>query len=749
MSRLIVLAGLTASLFVPSQVRSQERDDWQPAPAPLLTRWAADVSPHAVHPEYPRPQLVRPRWLNLNGLWQFAPAEAEQAPPLDRDLDQRILVPFPVESALSGIGQQHERVWYRRTFRVPDEWRGQRLLLHFGAVDWEARVVVNGRHVGTHRGGYDPFTFDITAALRVGEEQELVVGVFDPTDDGNQPHGKQVKKPRGIYYTPTTGIWQTVWLEPVPAASIESLRLVPRVAEAHLQITSLGRGSIGDHQIEAVAFDGDTEVGRVRGPVGKALQLPVPQPKLWSPDDPHLYDLRVRLFEGDRPIDEVTSYFGMREVGLVQGEQGAQLALNGEAVFQVGPLDQGFWPDGLYTAPTDEALRFDVEITKQLGFNMTRKHVKVEPARWYYWCDKHGLLVWQDMPHGHKASRDPQQFELELRRMIESLHHHPSIVMWVIFNEGWGQHDTERLTAWAKEFDPSRLISSASGWHDKGVGDVVDMHAYPGPGMPAVESNRAAVLGEFGGLGLPVPEHAWVEKTWSYRDMADSHQLTLGYVSLLEETWRLHRESGLSAAVYTQLTDVEGEINGLLSYDRAVLKVDRSRAAAANRGRFPTQRVVLPTSEDEGQTYRYTFSSPGNNWHKPDFDDSSWQSGPGGFGTPETPGSVVHTRWDTREIWLRRPFQWQGDPPRDLVFRLHHDEDVEIYLNGVHAASIRGYTTSYRQTFPLPTEAVDALQAGRNVLALRCKQTGGGQYIDLGIVELVFDEQDESAGSGN
>jgi hypothetical protein len=716
----------------------------------LTTRWARDVKPDRPHPEYPRPQLVRPDWLNLNGLWQLAFAKGGEAAPLGKDLPDRILVPFPVESALSGVMKPAERLWYRRHFTVPREWAGRRVLLHFGAVDWEATVYVNGTNLGSHRGGYDAFSFDVTDALKKGGEQELVVGVYDPTDRGTQPRGKQVRKPEGIYYTPTTGIWQTVWLEPVPAVSIESLKIVPDVDAGKVRVTVKTRGEAAGYGVRVVATAAGTGVTEATGPAGKDIELSIPRPKLWSPDSPFLYDLAVELRTGKEPLDRVESYFGMRKIEVgPDGKGTTRLLLNGKFVFQVGPLDQGFWPDGLYTAPTDEALKYDIEITKKLGFNMTRKHVKVEPLRWYYWCDKLGLLVWQDMPSGDKSvrvgqpdlKRSPEsarQYELELRRMIDGLHNHPCVVCWVVFNEGWGQFDTGRITAWTKGHDPTRLVDCASGWNDRKVGDVHDIHDYRGPSSPPPEPKRAAVLGEFGGLGLGVDGHTWAKKTWGYQGTGSKADLTRKYERLLQGVWKLKDERGLSAAVYTQITDVETEANGLLTYDRAVIKVDEARVAAANRGDFsrvPQAVEVVPTSQKEGLAWRYTLQKPAEGWFKADFDDTTWKEGVGGFGTKGTPGAVVRTVWKTDDIWLRREFVLPKGPFTDLHLSLHHDEDAEVYLNGVLATKVPGFTTDYEEVRISP-KARAALRPGKNVIAIHCKQTKGGQYIDAGLVDL-------------
>ncbi|MGH7221908.1 MAG: glycoside hydrolase family 2 protein, partial [Gemmataceae bacterium] len=584
--------------------------EWQPAKGPLMTRWAKDVKADKPHPEYPRPQMVRKEWRNLNGLWQFAFAKKDEATPIGKDLSERILVPFPVESALSGVMKHSDRLWYRRLFTVPKEWKDQRVLLHFGAVDWEAKVWVNGKEIGSHRGGYDAFTFDITDALKKDGEQELIVGVWDPTNASTQPRGKQVNKPGGIFYTPTTGIWQTVWIEPVPKVHIDEIRIVPDVDHELARISVRATGVKAGDRVRIMYSDGKSESVAGDGLIQDML-VGFTNPKLWSPESPVLYDLRVELIHGGEggTIDRITSYVGMRKISVGPDDKGVtRLLLNNKPYFMVGPLDQGFWPDGLYTAPTDESLKYDIEITKKLGFNMARKHVKVEPARWYYWCDKLGLLVWQDMPSGDKSiggkspdlKRTPEsakQYELELKHMIDGLRNHPSIVMWVVFNEGWGQFDTARITAWTKKYDPSRLVNCASGWTDRGVGDVHDIHVYPGPGSPKPESKRAAVLGEFGGLGLKVDGHTWEQKTWGYRGASSKADLTRKYEKLLAGVHKLKEQPGLSAAVYTQTTDVETEANGLLSYDRAVVKVDLERVAAVNKGdlsRVPQSFVVVP-----------------------------------------------------------------------------------------------------------------------------------------------------------
>ncbi|UCF32637.1 MAG: chitobiase/beta-hexosaminidase C-terminal domain-containing protein [Phycisphaerales bacterium] len=596
--------------------------EWKPAEGRLMTQWARDVTPANVLPSYPRPQMVRDRWLNLNGLWEFAITEKDVQRP--KVFPERILVPFPVESALSGMMKridENHRIWYRRMFTLPDEWKSDHVLLHFGAADWETTVYLNGHSIGTHRGGYDGFHFDISDHLTKQEEQELVVSIWDPTDVGGQAVGKQKTKPGGIWYTPTSGIWQTVWLEPVPTTYIASLRMTPDVDAACLMLNAKTEGGRESSRVEAIVSSDGREIARTTGGPGTAMRLSIPRPKLWSPHSPFLYDLRVILKtpQGEQ-LDQVDSYFAMRKISLGQDEHGVtRMLLNGEPLFQIGVLDQGFWPDGLYTSPTEEALRYDVESTKRMGFNLARKHVKVEPDRWYYWCDRLGLLVWQDMPNArNEGIGDKEQFERELTRMIEGLHNHPCIVMWVPFNEGWGQYDTSRIVNLIKSIDASRLVNNASGWHDKSVGDVHDIHAYPGPDSPKPEPSRAAVLGEFGGLGLRVKDHSWHDEGWGYALLEDREGLAARYEELLEEIYRLRKKPGLSAAVYTQLTDVETESNGLLTYDRAVVKIDADRVATANDGYMPP-RLVGPSEifvdetgieldcVKEGATIRYTL----------------------------------------------------------------------------------------------------------------------------------------------
>jgi Glycosyl hydrolases family 2, sugar binding domain/Glycosyl hydrolases family 2/Glycosyl hydrolases family 2, TIM barrel domain len=713
---------------------------WEPAQGPLATRWAKDVSPERVWPEYPRPQMVRDNWVNLNGLWSYAiRPDGEDEPSA---WDGEILVPFAVESALSGVKKAvhpHERLWYRRSFSKPELSDGQRALLHFGAVDWKCTVWVNGEEVGEHTGGYDPFSFDITGALEEGEN-EIVVAVSDPTDTGNQPRGKQVLAPRGIMYTAVTGIWQTVWLETVPKRHVKSLKITPNVDNGSVTVAT-NATSVGTVRLRVLSDQ--KPIATVTADSADTVQVAIPDAKLWSPDKPFLYDLQVELLDGEKVVDAVESYFGLRKIEVKKDADGInRLWLNNEVVFQYGPLDQGWWPDGLYTPASDEAMKYDIEMTKRLGMNMARKHVKYESDRWYYWCDRLGLLVWQDMPSGTAArtSESRANFRRELQAMIDALVNHPSIVMWVPFNEGWGQHDTPEVVAWLGEYDPTRPINEASGWHDRGSGDISDMHSYPGPGMREPEAERVVVLGEFGGLGMPVSGHTWQdEENWGYVSYTEKDALTDAYVNLLTEMRPLIGR-GLAAAVYTQTTDVEIEVNGLMTYDREVVKLDEGKITEAARKLYrpaPRLRTLAETSRSTAQAWRYSTEQPSEGWQQPDFDDSAWKSGPGGFGTEGTPGAVVRTTWDSPDIWLRRTFALDELPePGELMLEIHHDEDAEVYFNGKLVRTLRGYTQGYRPA-ALANDARDALQVGQNVIAVHCRQTGGGQYIDVGLIEIV------------
>ncbi len=613
-----------------------------PSAGAMLTPWGERVSAASVWPEYPRPQLRRDEWVSLNGSWQYA--IRPRAAPMPADWDGEILVPFPVESRLSGVARRvgpEDRLWYRRTLSVPAEWAGQRVVLHFGAVDHEAAVWIGGAFVGAHRGGFDPFSLDVTDFLGP-REAELVVGVWDPTSRGEQPRGKQHLNPQGIWYTPVTGIWQTVWLEPLPMDNhIAELRIAPDLAAAAVDVeVLLGRPTRNPGlAVRLRVLEAGAEVASVIAAPDRRVRLSLGSVRPWSPSQPFLYDLVAELVPVDNPlpednearrlaslhrqvplrgveeaqryaaavvagepVDRVTGYFGMRSIAVGRHPLSDRptLLLNGSAEFQLGTLDQGWWPDGLHTPPSDEAIVHELEFLKAAGFNMLRKHIKVEPARYYYHCDRLGLLVWQDMPSGFlpaqfiapndegeglRQSGAIEQYELELRRMIDHLRAHPSIVMWVIHNEGWGQFDTARLAGWVKTLDPQRLVNAASGWLDVETGDVRDHHDYGElPAAPAPHLERALVLGEYGGIGWPLDGHLWEpdQRNWGYQTYHSAEAVRDAYRAKTEAVIALRREAGLAAAVYTQTTDVEGEVNGLLTYDRRVEKLPRDWLAAVH-----------------------------------------------------------------------------------------------------------------------------------------------------------------------
>lgn len=572
---------------------------WAPAGDRIKTEWAEKVDPSNVLPEYPRPIMQRTEWQNLNGLWNYAIRPTGEPEP--QTFDGEILVPFAVESSLSGVQKRvgdNNELWYNRNFTVPSKWKDKKILLHFGAVDWKADVWVNDIKVGQHTGGYTPFSFDITPALVKGENK-LVVKVWDSTDRSYQPRGKQVNNPEGIYYTPVTGIWQTVWLEPVAPEYIENIKSTPNIDNGTLTVDVSTQTR--DAWIEIRVLDGDEVVSTAKALAGQPLQLNIPNAKLWSPESPFLYNLEIALVRNGKVIDQVSSYTAMRKYTTRRDKNGiVRLQLNNQDIFQFGPLDQGWWPDGLYTAPTDEALVYDIKKTKDFGFNMIRKHVKVEPARWYTHCDQLGIIVWQDMPSGGnsprwinqryfdgvEAVRSPESeanYRKEWKEIIDYLYNYPCIGVWVPFNEAWGQFKTVEIAQWTKEYDPSRLVNPASGGNFYTCGDMIDLHNYPEPKLYLYDAQRSTVLGEYGGIGLVVKGHIWeADRNWGYVQFNSSDEVTAEYIKYAKQLKDLIYK-GFSAAVYTQTTDVEGEINGLMTYDRKVVKMNEEQIRKINQ----------------------------------------------------------------------------------------------------------------------------------------------------------------------
>ena len=594
------------------------KSSWAPAGERIKTRWAAEVSPKNAHPEYPRPQMVRKGWKSLNGLWKYAITTAD-AHSFDKP-DGKILVPFALESSLSGVAGRltaDDALWYERSFKVPCRWRRKDVLLHFGAVDWKCEVWVNGRSVGTHQGGYTAFAFNITKYLKKGRNT-LMLKVLDATDNDLQPIGKQVLDTSrgGIYYTAVSGIWQSVWMEAVDGAGyIRDYKVASDIDAGTLTVTPLVEGN-GELKVElikgGVGYDtekpGRKVLDKKKIAAGESAVFELKDAQLWSPESPYLYGIRISLKNGGKTIDKVNAYTGVRKISVLADAEGhKRLALNNKIHFEFGPLDQGWWPDGLYTAPTDEALKYDLVRTQDYGFNMLRKHIKIEPARWFYYCDQLGMLVWQDMPcsarykerwwwaqgvdtydAGFSDQLSPEareNFIAEWKEIIDKHDKYACIVVWVPFNEAWGQFETEKIVDLTRELDPSRLINQASGgnWISGGVGDILDSHHYPNPKMRIWDPELVNVLGEFGGIGLPVEGHTWrSEKNWGYVQFKTSEEATERYVQFAEELIPIVKE-GCSAAVYTQTTDVECELNGFLTYDRAIDKLDPAQVAEANR----------------------------------------------------------------------------------------------------------------------------------------------------------------------
>ena len=748
------MAFLIAGIVLPAAAAT-----WQKQTAPVMTPWGEQLQSENVWPEYPRPSMVREAWMNLNGVWGYF-KRSNVNYDYERSASafkQAILVPFAPESALSGIMDKdyyrntNSTHMYRRTFTIPTEYAGKHILLHFGAVDWRCSVYVNGTQVGSHDGGSDPFSFDITAALKAEGEQEVQVAVWDPSDRGGQPIGKQAINPNGIWYTACSGIWQTVWLEPVEEAYVISYEPIPDIDGGKVALKV--NASVATAKARIVVKESGKTVASVDVPAGEFVDIAIPNAKLWSPDTPNLYDLDITLTDGGKTCDQVRGYFGMRKFSraLINGKPA--VLLNNKPLYLYGPLDQGWWPDGLLTPPSYEAMIFDLQAMKDFGMNMVRKHIKLENDLWFDWCDRHGLVVWQDMINGGNAGligtklESQQNFYRECESWIEATRHHACIGAWVVFNEAWGQDDATGMRHTYRgvenvqrlNHDPGRFVHAVTGWTDVELGDFIDVHSYPAPNAATNPINeRVASCGEFGGINLFIEGHMWAGSDVNYTTVQDANYYTNLYDHYTDVLQQLQRDKGLWMSVYTQITDVEQECNGIYTYDRKVLKVSEAQKQLMRKNilrtvhsRYTGAKTVLAAGDETANRWQYTTDEPAADWFKTDFNASSWKTGSAGF------GGGGRSAWNTSDIWLRRTFQISGisNEEKELLrFWLFHDEDAEIYINGTLAAVVTGYNNNYEQ-WPFLPEGLDALKldGSDNVMAIHCKQTTGGQFIDCGL----------------
>lgn len=739
---------------------------WEMKKAPLMTFWGESIDPNNVLPEYPRPQMERSEWMNLNGIWGVAIGKSGDTYDVKRNFNQEILVPFPVESALSGIMDGDYRnadknYWYKKTFTLNDSYTNKDVLLHFGAVDWECKVFINGQEIGLHKGGYDAFSFNITDYLKpVGEEQELVVRVYDSQWAGGHPHGKQSLNPNGIWYSPVTGIWQTVWIEPVSNTHINDFHIIPDIDKGTISVNVKGANTTNKTEAVVCILDEGKTLSETKIDLDSYTDITIEHPKLWSPNSPFLYDIKIVLREDGKVLDEVKSYFGMRKIHLGKNGDIPWIYLNNEPIFQFGVLDQGWWPDGLYTAPSDEAMLFDLQLIKKMGLNTVRKHVKTEPARWYYHCDRLGLMVWQDIPNAttntNRNDWVEDNFIREMENIINSYKNAPCITTWVIFNEGWGQYDrddqirqrepyTREAVAKAIQLNErdKRIINAASGWFDYEIGDMIDKHHYPGPTQwPNPSNQRASVCGEYGGVNLKVENHIWAGSEVHYQTVSDSEALTKEFIKYAEVVENL-RANGLCGAIYTQTSDVESEINGLITYDRKVIKLDDKQieqvktAIGKCYAPLKSYNTVIPASRTKAYAWKYSTKGA-SRWYKEDFDDTEWKTGNAGFGSAgKRPIGIARTPWeDDTKIYLRRSVYIGDltDALETLALEVLHDGDYKIYINGTLAASGTG-SSYYYMPVKINAEAKNTLkQNAYNLIAVECLKQEGERFIDLGII---------------
>ncbi len=753
----------------------------------MKTVWGEKITPENAWREYPRPQMVRDAWTNLNGLWQYA--VTKDAPGMPKNWDGEILVPFAIESSLSGVKrelQPNELLWYRRSINANVK-PGERLILHIEQADFRTQVFVNRVEVGVpHEGGQVPFSFDITDYVKSGEN-ELIVCVWDPTSDFIGSIGKQAFKPAGIFYTRTSGICGTVWLETVPETHVTDYKVVTDIDAGTVAVTLDGVGNLTEVDAKVdVLKDGKKVASGELKKWGKPIVIKLPQPiALWSPESPALYDLQITFKDDETDVkDIVKGYFGMRKIELKEDKHGTlRFFFNNKPRFILGTLDQGWWPDGLLTPPSDEAMTFDILELKKMGYDTMRKHIKVEPRRYYWLCDKLGIIVVQDMPSGRHnggtgfANQAYGFYRREWKAIMDLLQKTPSIVMWVPYNENWAQPDqnlTHMTLMWTQRYDPTRLVDGPSGWNDYEGGTIytggwgttkhpgpgeeeaahaIDRHDYTTyPNMYPLNDRRASFLGEFGGIGCRLEDHLWTANAWGYGgtgNITDRKAVQKRFITLMEHVATLAKK-GLAGSIYTQTTDVEGEINGLISYDRKLVKFDSAALAAVHakvramadegspRIRM-TEKVLFSKYAKDPKTWAYTFEAPAADWAKPTFNDAAWKRSAGGFGNEEIKGvtskAKVTTMWTTPNLWVRRHFTYDGAPGKilNVVLELFHDEDAEIYLNGEKLYQATGYVSGFCR-FNASVETFNKLiKKGDNVLAVKISQKMGGQYFDMGL----------------
>ena len=745
-----------------------QAQNWAPVPGQIMTSWANDVTPENVWKEYPRPQMVRTDWLNLNGLWDFEITDRDTNK-IAINYARKILVPFCVESALSGIKETitgKQQMMYRRYFTVPSNWNQKYLILHFEAVDYETKVWVDGKYVGMHKGGYDHFQFDITGFLSKEQKHEIKIVVWDPTNEGSQPIGKQALPAikNVTKYTAISGIWQTVWLEPINDVAIESIKIIPNIDNATISLQTKVVGATQGTRIKIQAFDQGKEIASSIAADDELVSLQLNQPKLWSPTNPFLYDLKLSLVKDGKVVDEVSSYFGMRKISMGRDQEGyMRILLNNEIIYQLGPLDQGYWPDGILTPASDQALRYDIAYLKKIGANMDRMHMKVQPERWYYHCDQLGILVWQDMVSPTKfietkSNLNPSDFELEHNITVDQLYNHPSIIQWVLFNESWGQYDTERLTAALKAKDPTRLVINASGWHDKKVGDIRDFHDYtihPAIALVTKNDERAMVLGEAGGFDLLIPGHLWtpdlktetkLKTNWTIDFkkgvVKSADELIEKYTILLDDLFQL-KKYGLNAVVYTQISDVEDEISGWMTYDRKVSKLPDTTFAALHQQFFKptiTGKYILPLSMNTAQQWNYRFTAPSNDWIK-NTTIADFKLGEAPFGIESNNAHKVNTTWNTNSLFLNKEFTLTALPSK-LSLVACNTGITDVYINGAYVMQFNNFLKNdpevkISETL-LSDKAMKLLKVGVNQLSLKFNFPSVGKpvyYYDFGIKE--------------